>query len=149
LTNTLDLEDQPAWSPDGGSIAFLRGSTTGKIQVVVVPSLGGSERILAEDAQFGSLDWSPDGKWLVYNTGPQEGSPGLWMQSRESGERHRLRTSTQFDRQARFSPDGRALAFVRLSDVYVTALDAQMRPTADPHRLTTDGLNHWSPHWLA
>jgi serine/threonine protein kinase len=154
LTKNPDEEDQPVWSPNGDSIAFLRGSSPVDAKVVVIPSLGGPERIVAEDAaRLGSLDWSPDGRWLVYNALPEREQAGLWMQSLESGERHRLMTSAAFDRQARFSPDGRALAFVRYrggaSDLYVTALDAQMRATADPRRLTIDGLNHGSPQWLA
>jgi Tol biopolymer transport system component len=70
----------------------------------------------------------------------------------ENGEHHRLTLSKEFDREARFSPDGRSLAFVRglsnSTDLYVLNLDASMRASGDPRRLTTDGLRHHSPQWL-
>jgi Tol biopolymer transport system component len=62
-----------------------------------------------------------------------------------------LTISKEFDREARFSPDGRSVAFVRglnnSTDLYVLTLDASMRATGDPRRLTTDGLSHHSPQW--
>ena len=33
--------------------------------------------------------------------------------------------------------------------MYVLALDDKMRPIGDPRLMTTDGLNHGSPIWLA
>ena len=157
LTRDSAEDDHPVWSPDGGSIAFVRRrlDVTGwKSEVVVVPSLGGPEHVLIDDDRVdsGTLDWSPDGKWLICGCPPAGEPEGLWVRSVENGEHHRLTLSKEFDREARFSPDGRSLAFVRglsnSTDLYVLNLDASMRASGDPRRLTTDGLRHHSPQWL-
>jgi len=155
LTQHRAQEDHPAWSPDGNSIAFvrLRPVQLGS-QLIVVPALGGPERVLVEgeEVDSGTLDWSPDGKWLAYANRSIRQPGGLWLRSLESGERHRLTTSEEFDREARFSPDARSLVFVRglpnSSALYTLNLDPQMRATGSPRRLTADGLNYRSPHWL-
>src|SRR5262249_39313157 len=69
LTNTNGVDSNPAWSPDARFIAFHRQQQTGNAYYVV-PALGGRERKLAAShavpVSLGrTLDWSPDGKFLV------------------------------------------------------------------------------------
>ena len=68
LTTDAAEEDSPAWSPDGRWIAFGR-LLPGKVQVLLVPPLGGPERVLVEGKPnpLGGLGWSwtPDSKWLA------------------------------------------------------------------------------------
>jgi hypothetical protein len=63
-----------------------------------------------------------------------------------------LTSSDDLDRDARFSASGGSLAFVRgrgdATAIFVLTLDAQMRATGDPRRVTTDSPNYRSPHWL-
>lgn len=55
----------PTWSPDGHLIAYFAGAT------VVIVAADGSDRIevpAVAAPQFGtSLQWSPDGRWLVFS----------------------------------------------------------------------------------
>jgi len=86
ITGDPGQDIQPAFSPDGGSIAFIstRASKTGLIRIGgtlsrnsrtyggdlwVVPSLGGAARRLAADANYPA--WRPDGRALLYVTGPE------------------------------------------------------------------------------
>jgi len=56
----------PLWSPDGKYIAFL-STRDKKSGIYVIPAAGGSERkIIEADGSFMSMNWTPDGKEIVY-----------------------------------------------------------------------------------
>ncbi|HYA48907.1 MAG TPA: S9 family peptidase [Burkholderiales bacterium] len=65
---------RPAWSPDGRSIAFLRGdeprfSAYNLNRLAVVPAEGGAVKVLTEALDrsvFGPILWTPDGKALLF-----------------------------------------------------------------------------------
>ncbi|MCJ7487227.1 MAG: serine/threonine-protein kinase [Candidatus Aminicenantes bacterium] len=150
LTTDPAADRHPAWSPDGRIVAFLRALESGKYAVYLVPALGGPERRLTEVESGGTLNWSPDNKWLVIS----DGEPlGLHLVSVETGEKSRLtHPSRGNDLYASFSPDGRTLAFVRLfdlgsSDVYRVSLTADLQPAGEPERLTYENRDIQSPVW--
>jgi Tol biopolymer transport system component len=65
--------DAPSISPDGKRIAFARDDETGVGQtVVVVPVVGGSERVLASAMPAGvsGIRWSPDGTKVYFGVNP-------------------------------------------------------------------------------
>ena len=66
LTGTPDLADRgPAWSPDGGTIAFT-SERSGWWEIHLVDIATGEERQLSHDgADFSELEWHPDGTRLV------------------------------------------------------------------------------------
>jgi Tol biopolymer transport system component/serine/threonine protein kinase len=129
----------PVWSPDGHHIAFLRCADTGGA-IFVVPALGGLDRRITEFGPCpGELDWSPDGSVLVFaNRGFPEGTEGISLVSVDTGKLTRLTTpkKRETDSEAKFSPDGRNVAFVRthdliVGDIFVVGLDAR-----EPRRVT-------------
>lgn len=79
-------DDNPCWSPDGKSIAFIRTqfiedrmNRYGVMGIYVVSSTGGEpELLLSEPEAFiFSIDWSPDGEWIAYLKGDkQSNDPG-------------------------------------------------------------------------
>jgi len=157
LTYDPAIDMRPAWSPDGNTIALLRVSKSGRLAVVLIPPLGGPERVVTEVAQQtdrASLAWSPDSKWLVIFDQPVQKPAGLWLLSVETGEQRQL-TSVPVgvsDEAAAIAPDGRALGFTRLvapnsSDLYVLALDQDLRPRGEPRRLTYDNEVIWGLAW--
>jgi Tol biopolymer transport system component len=100
---------------------------------MLVPALGGSERVLAETVvayartdwlPYGQgIDWSPDGKYVAFSSrGAEDGPSRIVMMSPDSGERQELTSppaGTFGDGMPRFSPDGKTLAFFRrLPDLY-------------------------------
>lgn len=78
LTKTRAWETDPAWSPDGGRIAFTRGSPichadrcwgTDVASVWIARADGGGARRLtrgADDVADRSASWSPDARRLVF-----------------------------------------------------------------------------------
>ena len=68
-----------AWSPDGNLIAVVRRdlSVTRGDQIWIMNADGSDARILTNDADalHGSLNWSPDGKYLLYELYALEAFP--------------------------------------------------------------------------
>ncbi len=75
LTTPEAADYAPVWSPDGRSIAFLRGTAEPRRQELrLIPPLGGSERKLTEIRPRGFLSavtmaWCPDSSCLLVTDG--------------------------------------------------------------------------------
>ncbi|NNF58158.1 MAG: hypothetical protein HKN04_07935 [Rhodothermaceae bacterium] len=68
----------PAWSPDGQYLAFVRTTVDGRQDVCLVPREGGEVQRLAREQQgVTGLDWTADGRSVVYAANRQ-GASGLW-----------------------------------------------------------------------
>ena len=146
-----------AWSPDRRFIAFLRlHGVEGTI--LVIPAAGGAERRVADVVTwFGSaLSWSRDGTELAASDRGSPGEPfGVTLVAVGDGRKRRLTApgpENTGDAFAKFSPDGRQLAFARLrASGDVTAGDLYVMPAAggEPRALTSDsrfiGDLDWSP----
>ncbi len=158
LTDIPENEYAPAWSPDGRFIAFLRKLTTTRIALMLIPQRGGRARALAEfddSSNTGTtLDgpyvaWTPDSNWIVALM-PEAGS-GLWalyLFSVETGENRKLTNPPSEighhgnDTAPAFSPDGRILAFARVtglvSDLCLLRLGEGYRPQGEPERVPSE-----------
>jgi eukaryotic-like serine/threonine-protein kinase len=145
LTHDPGLEEWPAWSPDGRRIAFIRCGD-GKCGIYALPANGGSEqklRDLAADRYYG-LAWSPDGRFIAYGERPSPAHPfSVFLLSAESLTSRRLTAppdGNAGDLRFAFSPDGRTLGVIRLSDsiaVHLISVDSG----ADTTLLT--GQHEW------
>lgn len=66
VTNRPEVDNAPAWSPDGREVAFV-SYRTGKSEVWITSMDGGPPRQLTKTSYIiGWLDWSPDGSWISY-----------------------------------------------------------------------------------
>jgi Tol biopolymer transport system component/DNA-binding winged helix-turn-helix (wHTH) protein len=156
LTDNPADDVSPAWSPDGRSIAFLRRSPEGN-GVYVVPALGGAGQkigvVFANVVWPSFLHWSPDGRSLLveHKDSPQEPF-AIFSLSVETGEKQRLTSPPSGlwgDFDAAYSPDGKTIAFRRVSGWI--AVDIYLVPAAggEARRLThlkrdIDGFA-WTP----
>ncbi|THU41757.1 S9 family peptidase [Niastella caeni] len=69
LTTTRENASQPAWSPDGRQLAFVRAAD-GKSQIFLL-SLDGGEAVQLTKFKYGASapKWSPDGKQILFAAG--------------------------------------------------------------------------------
>ena len=167
LTSDPAPDQSPAWAPDGRSIAFIRDRSN-RQDVLLIPALGGPERKLAEipadlpwpvSMACPYLSWSPDSKYLVMiNRASAEEPAALFVLSVATGERRRLTTppaTAVCDAYPAVSPDGRMLAFVRLSSysghaqLYVLPLSEDCRPAGELQLLELPQPWVDSPAWTS
>ncbi len=135
----------PRLSPDDTRIAF---SAFGKLYVV--PVAGGTSKRLtstplaARAVTENQPSWSPDGRWITYDSWSAQGGH-LWkVRSDGSGEPKRLTEIAAYYRQPIFTPDGRSIVALRsaTSDQvnYVGDSGGVERPFAqDVIRIPADG----------
>lgn len=126
LTNVPGVTDFSAvWSPNGREIAFARMAKANP-GIYVVSMLGGPERKLVPTVSGsigsidaftpGRLDWSPDGKSVIYSDSLELGKPAALFQLFLDSTRIRQLTSPVYqtgDTDPKVSPDGQTIAFVR------------------------------------
>jgi dipeptidyl aminopeptidase/acylaminoacyl peptidase len=76
LTSNPSTDNNPQWSPDGKSIAYVANSEPGswaaKNDMMIIPATGGAPRNLTGDFPESvnlPMDWSPDGKTIFFMSG--------------------------------------------------------------------------------
>jgi eukaryotic-like serine/threonine-protein kinase len=151
---TADPSDAvaPIWSPDGARIAF-GSAREGPPDVYVKPANGSGDEqaLLREKGVQLPLDWSPDGRVILYDDYSPSRSPArqVWGLSLTGGEfRHAPLLRTRFTTsQARYSPDGKWVAFMSEEtgrrEVYVVSSDG----SGPVRRLSASGGS--LPRWGA
>jgi Tol biopolymer transport system component/DNA-binding winged helix-turn-helix (wHTH) protein len=83
--SSMTGDDSPAVSPDGARVAFIRRISGGVSDVHVVGIDGsGTRRITFDEADLTGLDWSSDGRSIVYSS-DRAGGYSLWRVPAEGG----------------------------------------------------------------
>jgi dipeptidyl aminopeptidase/acylaminoacyl peptidase len=143
-------DTEPAFSPDGRTIAFVRGGDLYSVR----PDGSGQRRLTSGPELDSSPVVSPDGKRVVFERRAATGAPGdLYAVGATGGGLRALTGGAENDRQAEFSPDGRAIVFVRGSGGEANPNDDlySVRPSgARVVRLTrTGGVDEFEPRYFA
>jgi eukaryotic-like serine/threonine-protein kinase len=166
LTSDAAVDYSPAWSPDGGFIAFLRELSYDRTDLVIVPQRGGPERILSEikgsvqqALPYGPyLSWTPDSKWIVCPT--PKGGERVWalrLFSTETGEQAELTSpasSEAGDVAPAVSPDGKTLVFSRVSpdffnaSVWLLHLGEGYKSVGKEEQIRSTGMTDIGAAWL-
>jgi Tol biopolymer transport system component len=127
LTTAAELDEQPAWSPDGRRIAF-RSHRAGNWDIWVMNADGSGQTNLMMDqlpatATAHTPAWSPDGSWIVYASDLQNYSYSKLWTMRPDGRDKRLllpaAPTYESDREPSWSPDGTRIAFRRIASTAV------------------------------
>ncbi len=149
----------PALSPDGTRLACL--DMSGNLVVRDLPD--GTERVLAAPLGAGGLpgrpSWSPDGRSIALcdrnrlNQRFREGYNLIRVVDTVTGTAapHALAPHTslsdRYDSGPVWSPDGRWMAVVAESALWLLPVRADGTPDGEPRRLTTEPADH--PSWSA
>jgi len=115
LTDFVGLEESPAFSPDGKSVAFVSDST-GSRQIWIRLLAGGPPLQLTRGpGNHLEPRWSQDSSAIIFYTPPPEGNAQgtLWEISALGGTPRQLASAMS---GADVSHDGKHLAFFRLND---------------------------------
>ena len=110
LTVGPGARNSPLWSPDGRRIAF---ASIGANAIYETAADGGAtERVLLKASEILiPMDWSPDGRFLIYRvTGAKTGFD-LWALSLMDGRTFPLVQTEFAEKEAQFSPDGKWFAY--------------------------------------
>ena len=149
------------WSPSGTRIAFDHEDSTG-VHIATIRPDGTQRRALTSAPGVQEApDWSPDGRWIAYDAySPTQPvfSTSIWVMKADGTGARRV-TRGGFDVEPVFSPDGRRIAFGRITGdsaagqleaIYVVDVDGtDLRQVVPPR----PGLEHpdWSPdgRWIS
>jgi len=141
----------PAWSTDGKNLAFIaRPAGEARWELHISDTGNQSDQVVyASDIEIKSPAWSPDGNFLYFH-GWLENDPNpdieIFKLDIDSGISTRIPGSTEFDGDARPSPDGSRIAFVsqrdHSSDIYTMNMDG-----SDVMRLTRHPDGDIDPAW--
>jgi serine/threonine protein kinase len=164
VTSDPGLDVYPVWSPDSNRIVFC-SNRNGVLNMYIKSANGmGNEELLVKSSTPAvPLDWSPDGRFLLYGSNRQQPNNwDLWILPMEGDRKPWPFLNTDFDeRQAQFSPDGGWIAYASdetgSREIYVRRFEAaatepsteraQGSTSAVVRRVSTSGGNYprWSP----
>jgi Tol biopolymer transport system component/DNA-binding winged helix-turn-helix (wHTH) protein len=154
ITTPPELSDgdyNPAFSPDGSTIAFVRGSEGAVRDIFIANADGSSAHQVTFDKRFVSgLTWSADGKSLVFSS-DRGGKYSLWRVGVNGGEPERLSVGGEDAFSPAISRQGNHLAYTQRSAkwsivrVNLKGLQSKDAVTRVMSSTQQDSFAHFSP----
>jgi len=143
LTNTPgSAERDPAWSPDGKSLAYL-SDESGEYELHIRPQngLGKVKKLKLGDPPsfYYNPTWSPDGKHIAY----QDKRLNVWILDVDSGKSIKVDTAPYDDDPPTapvWSPDSKWLAYSRQLKNYLYGVFLYSLDSGKKHQVT-DGMS--------
>ena len=153
LTGQLgNINDMPAWSPDGKKIAFM-STRDGNKEIYIMDSDGGNvQRITDHPAVDQMPVWSPNSISLAF-VSERNGNADILIYNLEKEELTQLTDSAANEWDPAWSPNTPELAYVSDADgdpeIYIINADLEIRQLTDNE--IGDSRPAWSPDgtWIA
>ncbi len=164
LTTNAAADYLPRWSPDGRSIAFIRGKSDAEYDILTVPALGGPEQRLGSFPMRGSgpsyslpsFSWTSDSKALVVSTTLLGSASNALVWFPLDGRPPRALThppASASDAVPAVSLDNRKIVFVRVAGavthLLVQPVSAAFEPEGDATRVEDGDIARIeTPEWM-
>ena len=130
-------DSNPAFSPDGKTLAFIRGVSSG-VDDIFIKSTNANQpaRALTTDKRYIiSMAWSADGKYILFSSN-RAGNHSLWRVPATGGTPERVATVADNASDPVFSRDGKLMAFSQFyMDTNIWRMDLD---TASRRRVTSE-----------
>lgn len=137
LVQDGDLDQQPAWAPNGHRIAFVRELGTAALQLVVLDTTTGTARTVTNSREDSIQPaWSPNGKTLAFVRDDTVCTLNL-----RTGHVRRLWRGVN----PAWSPDEHRIAFVTYSNRGGRLFTGNPATRSTPRPLTSVGVNVGTP----
>ena len=146
-----NIDEDPAWSPDGKKIAFVSNRNGGRIQIWVIDADGKNTIRLTDGVSDQNPDWSPDGTKIAYDflLNPWDNDKWnrtIYVMDSDGRNSRQLIEKPEWDTNPSWSPDGRKIAFASRRDMrhefYVMNANGQ-----EIERITFDFTPKYKPTW--
>jgi len=116
LTTSSNQKDDPAWSPDGKSIAYW--VTVNDVRQIFQldvdnPEEPGKQLTKGESGPGVDPAWSPDGTQIAYTHGTGKNLSDIWLMDADGTDAHPLAADPAREMDPSFAPDGTWVAFTR------------------------------------
>lgn len=113
----FDHAINPSWAPDGKSLLYVSnpeiGWGTGDLWQVALDDPTHPRRVLGEETSWDARpDFAPDGNRILYASYHGRQSHQLWMTTRDGAAPLPLTFGDGERREARWSPDGKRVAYI-------------------------------------
>jgi TolB protein len=132
-------------SPDGKWLAISCAMPDSpETRVYILPSAGGTPRMVTANPLSWWHSWAPDGKTILF-TRPNKGSLSIYSISVDGGPETALTKGDGISDDPDYSPDGKYIYFN--SDRSGSMQIWRMHPNgSEPEQMTSDEMVNWTPH---
>src|SRR5207245_10502138 len=123
-----------------GTIVFV-SDRSGTLKIWTMRASGKDAKQLTKDQNpDDDPRFSPDGKRIMY-TSLRGGFPEIWMMNRDGSDQRMVCKGAQ----GSWSPDGKAILFIRDNQAYIRELDSGKEKRVTPDGWERCGVPAWSP----
>ncbi|MGK2863435.1 MAG: hypothetical protein ACSLE0_16000 [Chitinophagaceae bacterium] len=155
LSNHPSDDNLPSWSPDGKRIVFTSTRDHKSREIYVMDADGNNVIRMTTNEVFEEVPtWSPNGRSILFTRQIKEkgdtshaANGEIFIMNAESGNERRLTNRQGYDSGAKFSLDGKKIAFYGQTEEKNFEIFLMNPDGSEIVNLTNDILEDYSPAW--